>query len=83
ALTGPNGVGKSTLLRIVNGDVAPTSGEITRADGRVAYLSQRLDLLDPARTVAENFALSAPGLPAPERMNILARFLFRGAGAHL
>lgn len=83
ALTGPNGVGKSTLLRIVNGDVAPTSGEVKRADGRVAYLSQRLDLLDPARTVAENFALSAPGLPAPERMNILARFLFRGAGAHL
>ena len=31
-----------------------------RADGRVAYLSQRLDLLDLDRTVAENLAAFAP-----------------------
>ncbi|AKZ59951.1 putative ABC transporter ATP-binding protein [Streptomyces ambofaciens ATCC 23877] len=83
ALTGPNGAGKSTLLRLVDGDLEPAGGEVRRAEGRVAYLSQRLDLLDPDLTVAENFTAYAPHRPEAERMNLLARFLFRGAGAHL
>ncbi|MEV5387303.1 ribosomal protection-like ABC-F family protein [Streptomyces sp. NPDC052721] len=83
ALTGPNGAGKTTLLRLVTGDLAPDSGEIKRNDGRIAYLSQRLDLLDLDRTVAQNFAAFAPERPEAERMNLLARFLFRGARAHL
>ncbi|MGW3496312.1 ribosomal protection-like ABC-F family protein [Streptomyces sp. NPDC001020] len=83
ALTGPNGAGKSTLLRLINGDLPLDGGQIKRADGRIAYLSQRLDLLDLDRTVAENFAAFAPERPEAERMNILARFLFRGARAHL
>ncbi|MET8718864.1 ribosomal protection-like ABC-F family protein [Streptomyces misionensis] len=83
ALTGPNGAGKTTLLRLVTGELAPDSGEIKRGDGRIAYLSQRLDLLDLDRTVAENFAAFAPERPEAERMNLLARFLFRGARAHL
>ncbi|TRV80688.1 ABC-F family ATP-binding cassette domain-containing protein [Streptomyces sp. 130] len=83
ALTGPNGAGKSTLLRLVNGDLTPDGGSIRRADGRIAYLSQRLDLLDLGRTVAENFAVYAPHREEAERMNLLARFLFRGDRAHL
>lgn len=83
ALVGPNGAGKTTLLRLITGDLAPQSGEIKRNDGRIAYLSQRLDLLDLERTVAENFAAFAPERPEAERMNLLARFLFRGARAHL
>ncbi|MFH8224812.1 ribosomal protection-like ABC-F family protein [Streptomyces sp. NPDC018057] len=83
ALTGPNGAGKSTLLRLLKGDLTADSGEIKRADGRIAYLSQRLDVLDLDRTVAENFADYAPQRPEAERMNLLARFLFRGARAHL
>lgn len=83
ALTGPNGAGKSTLLRLIHGDLAPESGEVKRADGRIAYLSQRLDLLDLDRTIAENLATFAPGMPEAQRMNLLARFLFRGARIHL
>ncbi|MFD0391929.1 ATP-binding cassette domain-containing protein [Streptomyces nogalater] len=78
ALTGPNGAGKTTLLRLITGDLAPDSGQIKRNDGRIAYLSQRLDLLDLDRTVAENFSAFAPERPEAERMNLLARFLFRG-----
>ncbi|MFI8437975.1 ribosomal protection-like ABC-F family protein [Streptomyces sp. NPDC079020] len=83
ALTGANGAGKTTLLRLITGDLKPDSGETTRGDGRIAYLSQRLDLLDLDRTVAENFAAFAPERAEAERMNLLARFLFRGPRAHL
>ncbi|MEU4404115.1 ribosomal protection-like ABC-F family protein [Streptosporangium sp. NPDC023963] len=83
ALTGANGAGKSTLLRLINGDLEPEGGRARRADGRVAYLSQRLDLLDLDRTVAENMATFAPAMPQAQRMNLLARFLFRGSRVHL
>ena len=76
ALTGGNGAGKSTLLRMISGDIRPVSGEIRRSEGRVAYLSQRLDLLDSGRTVAENLAAFAPALPSSQRMNLLARSCF-------
>jgi ATPase subunit of ABC transporter with duplicated ATPase domains len=83
ALTGSNGSGKSTLLRLVSGELESDGGVVKRADGRVAYLSQRLDLLDLDRTVAENLAAFAPAMPAAQRMNLLARFLFRGPRRHL
>ncbi|MFD4374854.1 ABC-F family ATP-binding cassette domain-containing protein [Streptomyces sp. NPDC058486] len=83
ALTGPNGSGKTTLMRLVTGELTPDEGSVKRGAGRVAYLSQRLDLLDPNLTVAENFAAFAPARPEADRMNLLARFLFRGARAHL
>ncbi len=83
AVTGPNGAGKSTLLRLIQGVLEPESGDLKRADGRVAYLSQQLDLLNLDRTVAENLAAFAPAMLPAQRMNLLARFLFRGARAHL
>ncbi|KUH76716.1 ABC transporter [Mycolicibacterium novocastrense] len=78
ALTGRNGAGKSTLLRILAGELAPDAGTVQRSDGRVAYLSQRLDLLDPHHTVAESLAAYAPGLSHTRRMHLLAQFLFQG-----
>ncbi|GAA4493734.1 ABC-F family ATP-binding cassette domain-containing protein [Actinoallomurus oryzae] len=83
ALTGPNGSGKSTLLRVISGEIEPEGATIKRFDGRIAYLSQRLDLLDLERTVAQNLAAFAPGIPDAQRMNLLARFLFRGSRIHL
>jgi ATPase subunit of ABC transporter with duplicated ATPase domains len=83
ALTGPNGAGKSTLLRIIAGDLQPEAGTLVRADGRIAYLSQRLDLLDPNRTVAQSLAAFAPSLSHARRMHLLAQFLFSGNRIHL
>ena len=61
----------------------PTRAASERADGRIAYLSQRLDLLDHERTVAESLAAFAPSLSETRRMHLLARFLFRGDRIHL
>jgi ATPase subunit of ABC transporter with duplicated ATPase domains len=49
-LVGRNGVGKSTLLRILAGELAPTSGSVS-APGTVGYLPQQL-VLQSDRTVA-------------------------------
>ncbi|OCB11439.1 ABC transporter [Mycolicibacterium porcinum] len=83
ALTGPNGAGKSTLLRIIDGTLEPDAGTVQRADGRIASLSQRLDLLAEDRTVAESLAAAAPSLSHTRRMHLLAQFLFRGDRIHL
>jgi ATPase subunit of ABC transporter with duplicated ATPase domains len=83
ALTGPNGAGKSTLLRVIDGSLQPDGGTLARADGRTAYLSQRLDLLDPDRTVAQSLAAFAPSLAHTRRMHLLAQFLFSGNRIHL
>src|SRR6266498_42430 len=44
ALIGPNGIGKTTLLRILIGQEEPSSGAVTRAKSlRIGYLSQEAD----------------------------------------
>ncbi len=50
-LVGPNGVGKTTLLRILLGQDDPNQGEVLRSRGlRTAYLPQQADL-DGTRTL--------------------------------
>jgi energy-coupling factor transport system ATP-binding protein len=40
ALSGPNGGGKTTLLRLISGALAPLAGTVERRPGRLAYLPQ-------------------------------------------
>jgi ATPase subunit of ABC transporter with duplicated ATPase domains len=56
-LIGRNGDGKSTLLRLIAGELTPTGGTISAA-GTVAYLPQQLPL-DGARTVSDLLGISA------------------------
>ncbi|MCS6813300.1 MAG: ATP-binding cassette domain-containing protein [Cyanobacteria bacterium] len=52
-LVGVNGAGKSTQLKIIAGEIEPSSGEIIRpASLRIAYLTQEFDV-DPSRTVRD------------------------------
>lgn len=83
ALTGPNGAGKSTLMRIIAGTVVPQDGSVQRADGRTAYIGQRLDLLDDELSVAQNLARFAPEMTVTRSRHLLAQFLFRGDRIHL
>ena len=50
-ITGANGVGKSTLLQVLAGELPPTSGRVTRLDGvRVGLLTQETRLPSPPTT---------------------------------
>ncbi|MFI2280200.1 ABC-F family ATP-binding cassette domain-containing protein [Nocardia beijingensis] len=72
ALTGRNGVGKTTLLRRI-------AEEGPKVPWRM--LPQRLDVFDEGRSVFENVAATAPHASAERIRAQLARFLFRGADA--
>ena len=80
ALIGPNGVGKSTLMRMLSGTEAPDSG--TRTEGHqvvMQYFAQdEAARLDPTLTVYQTLAGDAPIHMVPNIRNILGGFLFSG-----
>jgi len=54
-LVGVNGAGKSTQLKIITGEMEPTSGEVIRpASLHISYLTQEFEV-NPNRTVREEF----------------------------
>jgi ATP-binding cassette, subfamily F, member 3 len=54
-LVGVNGAGKSTQLKIIAGEMEPTTGEVIRPNSlKIAYLTQEFEV-DPTRTVREEF----------------------------
>ena len=56
-IVGPNGVGKTTFLRVLLGDLPPDAGTVTIGKNtRVAYFDQQRAQLDPERTVYESAA---------------------------
>jgi ATPase subunit of ABC transporter with duplicated ATPase domains len=60
ALVGPNGVGKTTMLGIIAGDLSLDEGTV-RSDTEIAYMRQNPGFDDPATaTVLDALALSLP-----------------------
>ena len=80
AITGPNGSGKSTLLALVAGMITPWSGTI-RTQVPFAMFDQRVSLLDPSLSIADNFLALSPGATNNQSRAALARFRFRADAA--
>ena len=56
-IIGPNGCGKSTLIRLLLGELAPRAGKVVHGTRlEVAYFDQHRAALDEGRSVAENVA---------------------------
>ena len=80
ALTGPNGTGKSTFLRLASGAAEPESGRVLRPV-LSAMLDQNVAILDPALTILDNYRRLDAAATDNHAHAILAQFLFRNVDA--
>ena len=80
-LVGPNGVGKSTLIKLILGELEPDSGSIKRGSRQnVAYFDQHRAQLNPQWTALENLCDGGDRLEVGGRnvhgLGYLQQFLF-------
>lgn len=78
ALLGPNGCGKTTLLKTIIGEVPPLAGQVkVGINVQVAYLAQGHENLREENAVLEEI-LRVKDLPLEAARGYLGRFLFTG-----
>jgi ATPase subunit of ABC transporter with duplicated ATPase domains len=80
AVTGPNGCGKTTLIALALGQLAPRSGRVVRPVD-AALLDQHVAMLDRGDTILGNFRRLQPDEGDNACRSALARFLFRADAA--
>lgn len=82
-IAGPNGMGKTTLAKILAGQMAPVNGEITmNPQVELAYFEQgNIAKLDDFRTVEEEMTLAAPGKDRGYVRDICGAMMFSGDNA--
>ena len=76
-VVGENGIGKTTLLRLIMNYLTPLEGKIIIGEKtNIAYYAQEHEILDSNKTILENF--NSFGLPEYELRKVLGSFLFSG-----
>lgn len=80
AIVGRNGSGKTTVLNVIAGGLQPWSGHV-HVPASMAFLDQRVSLLDPASTIRDNFRRLNPDADENTARAALARFMFRADAA--
>ena len=77
AIIGPNGIGKSTLLKTIMKKLEPKDGSIKYgASLDIGYYDQELQSLDPSKTVLDTIWDRHKTMPEKDVRPILASFLF-------
>jgi ATP-binding cassette subfamily F protein 3 len=78
-MVGTNGIGKTTLLKIILGQLPPSGGQLRRGTGvRLGYYDQEQQSLGSGRSVLEEMTDSFRAYSEGEMRGLLGRFLFRG-----
>ena len=79
AIIGSNGTGKSTLLKIIIGQIAADAGTVRFGTNvHIGYYDQEHHVLNDANTVFEEISDAHPDMTNTEIRNLLASFLFTG-----
>ena len=79
AIIGANGVGKSTLFKILLGKVHQTKGEINIGTNvHIGYYDQEQQQLDETKTILQEIADAYPTMDNGKIRNVLAAFVFTG-----
>lgn len=79
AIIGENGIGKSTLLKTLNGDIPKLSGEFEYGyHVKKGYFDQQMEFSNTENTVFDEFYTNFPNLTTTQIRTILGTFLFTG-----
>ncbi len=78
-IVGPNGGGKSTLLKTLIGELPPLAGKVEHGTGvRIGYFDQKLGTLDESLTLEDEIRSVRADLSPEAVRNYLAKFRFFG-----